>query len=110
MIVTEGCLCRLTSGRVLLLCSCDEQVEIRSADVAGGVRRSVSGPGCMRPLPRREAIAGWFRLSCLWHLQGLGTGDQAVHLGVFRLPPADVGDRRYRHASEQIAVADVVPC
>src|SRR5882724_11355034 len=93
---------------MLPLCSYGEQMENRSADVAGGVRRSVSGPDGVRPLSRREAVAGWFRLSCLRRLQGLGARDQAVHLGVLRLPPADVGDRRYGHASEQIAVADVV--
>src|SRR5439155_11595537 len=93
---------------MLPLCSGDEQMENRSADVAGGVRRSVSGPGGVRPLPRCEAVAGWFRLSCLRRLQGLGARDQAGHLGVFRLPPADVGDRRYGHASEQVAAADVV--
>src|SRR5712671_3832383 len=93
---------------MLPLCSYGEQMENRSADVAGGVRRSVSGPDGVRPLSRREAVAGWFRLSCLRRLQGLGARDQAVHLGVFRLPPADVGDRRYGDASQQVAAADVV--
>src|SRR6266481_9758662 len=99
---------RLTAGQMLPLCSYGEQMENRSADVAGGVRRSVSGPDGVRPLPRREAVAGWFRLFCLRRLQGLGARDQAVHLGMFRLPPADVGDRRYGDASQQVAAADVV--
>src|SRR5271163_4922236 len=103
-----ACWKRLTAGQMLPLCSYGEQMENRSADVADGVRRSVSRPGGVRPLPRREAVAGWFRLSCLRRLQGLGARDQAVHLGVFRLPPADLGDRRYGHASEQVAAADVV--
>src|SRR5205085_2958976 len=77
---------RLTAGQMLPLCSYGKQMENRSADVAGGVRRSVSGPDGVRPLSRREAVAGWFRLSCLRRLQGLGARDQAVHLGVFRLP------------------------
>src|SRR5271170_5538955 len=103
-----ACWKRLTAGQMLPLCSYGEQMENRSADVADGVRRSVSRPGGVRPLPRREAVAGWFRLSCLRRLQGLGARDQAVHLGVFRLPPTDLGDRRYGHASEQVAAADVV--
>src|SRR5665213_4351475 len=78
---SSACWNRLTACRMLPLCSYDEQMENRSAHVAGGVRRPISGPGGMRPLPRREAVAEWFRLSCLWRLQGLGTRDQAVHLG-----------------------------
>src|SRR5713101_308075 len=108
MVVAGPAWDRLTAGQMLPLCSNGKQMENRSADVAGGVRRSVSEPGGVRPLPRREAMAGRFRLSCLRRLQGLGARDQAIHLGVFRLPPADVGDGRYGHASEQVAAADVV--
>src|SRR6266576_1703231 len=108
VVVSWACAKRLTASQMLPLCSYGEQMENRSADVAGGVRRSISGPGGVRPLPRREAVAGWFRLSGLRRLQGLGARDQAVHLGVFQLPPADVGDRRDGDASQQVAAADVV--
>src|SRR5208282_5068013 len=50
-----ACWKRLTAGQMLPLCSYGEQMENRSADVADGVRRSVSRPGGVRPLPRREA-------------------------------------------------------
>src|SRR5271170_7262610 len=52
-----ACWKRLTAGQMLPLCSYGEQMENRSADVADGVRRSVSRPGGVRPLPRREAVA-----------------------------------------------------
>src|SRR5216683_6638787 len=72
MVVAGPAWDRLTAGQMLQLCSYGEQMENRSANVAGGVRRSVSRPGGVRPLPRREAVAGWFCLPRLRRLQGLG--------------------------------------
>src|SRR6266849_6915822 len=72
MVVAGPAWDRLTAGQMLPLCSYGEQMENRSANVAGGVRRSVSRPGGVRPLPRREAVAGWFCLPRLRRLQGLG--------------------------------------
>src|SRR5713226_7508155 len=72
MVVAGPAWDRLTAGQMFPLCSYGEQMENRSANVAGGVRRSVSRPGGVRPLPRREAVAGWFCLPRLRRLQGLG--------------------------------------
>src|SRR6266851_3998654 len=72
MVVAGPAWDRLTAGQMLPLCSNGEQMENRSANVAGGVRRSVSRPVGVRPLPRREAVAGWFCLPRLRRLQGLG--------------------------------------
>jgi len=96
----------VTAGKVALG-FIGEQMENRSAEVEGGVRRSVfpRGPGrsCDR-YSRREAVAGWFSSVHACGFASAWSRDQAFTGSV----PDATGRRRCAvgDASQQVAAAD----